>query len=53
MCFIFHNWGKWETIKKCKLVREDNDSVVAQSLYQERECKDCGKKDISIETRYY
>lgn len=45
-CWWFtHIWDRWETIEKGQNMR--GDDVIGRYLIQQRECKDCGKKQLN------
>ena len=47
-CFIFHNWDKWEIIKKGNLTYTSRGykEIVGEYITQQRVCKRCGYTQI-------
>lgn len=47
MCFLIHDWGKWEDTSEGDVKR--GELTVGRWLNQKRTCKTCGKTQLRTE----
>lgn len=51
-CFWSHNWSTWKETKRAKLTSFETKMTVGEYILQERQCEDCGFKEINKQTEY-
>lgn len=48
LCYITHNWGKWEDTHRVTSTRVETGALAATGVRQIRHCERCGKVESVI-----